>query len=581
MNRLTAERLLRAGAIGIVVVALFDPTLSRSTTVPVTVVVLDASPEDRALADKVTAAFDSSVVVSRVDVDAAAYVVVGESVPPGWQPPDDVVVFAVEGGDSLRRPRIRWVDAPKDVALDSAASVGVDLEVPGAGTRVVEVALVVDGVRVQAVERSLTGDETRVTVPLTFVPVRAGLVRLRVESSIQGEDPAVADVGVRVSTRVWKVLAFDGRPTYAATFVRRALEADPRFDVTTRSVTSRGASVQTGTAPTSLSNARALAAFDLVIVGAPAALGATEATALETYLREGHGAVVLLPEEPGGTVLRRLTGATVWSEEQRREPAVVTSELGTFAANAFLWPERWPALVTPLASVEDGGTLRSAVWQIPVGAGRLIVSGATDGWRSRGATDANGTDEASRPGFSEFWRTVAAGAAQGTPAGVTLDLREALLTPGEMAHVKITGVASRTDVRVRHASGEVAAVHVWPTGREGVWEGEFRAPAELGRYTVSLAGVQSATREFLVVAPDERVRPDLAGDGLASLVASSHRGTSVPAASLSTLASRVSAAVPVVRATTTWRPLRAVWWLVPFTACAAGEWWLRRRRGQR
>ncbi|NQW05548.1 MAG: hypothetical protein HQ485_16205 [Acidobacteria bacterium] len=576
MNGLTTERLLRAGAMGIALFALCDPPLSRSTTVPVTVVVLEASPADRALADTVTAAFDSSFVVSRVDVvDAAAYVVVGESVPPGWQPPDDVVVFAVDGDGPSRMLRIRWVDAPKEVAIDSAASVGVDLEVPGAGARVVEVALVVDGVRVQSVDRSLTGDETRVTVPLTFVPVRAGLVRLRVEAAVQGAASAVADVGVRVSTRVWKVLAFDGRPTYAATFVRRALEADPRFDVTTRSVTSRGASVQTGAAPTSLSNARALAAFDLVVVGAPAALGATDAAALETYLRDGGGAVVLLPEEPGGTVLRRLTGATVWSEDQRREPAAVTSGLGTFSATAFLWPERWPALVTSLASVEDGGTLRSAVWQIPVGAGRLIVSSATDGWRSRGA------GEASRPGFSEFWRAVAAGAAQGTPAGVTLDLRETLLTPGDMARVRISGVASGIDVQVRHASGAVAAVHVWPTGREGIWEGEFRAPAELGRYTVSRAGGQNATREFLVVAPDERVRPDLAGDGLASLVASSHRGTSLPATSLSTLAARVSAAVPMVQATTSWRPLRAVWWVVPFTACAAGEWWLRRRRGQR
>jgi MoxR-like ATPase len=28
-------------------------------------------------------------------------------------------------------------------------------------------------------------------------------------------------------------------------------------------------------------------------------------------------------------------------------------------------------------------------------------------------------------------------------------------------------------------------------------------------------------------------------------------------------------------------PMRSAWWLVPFAACLSGEWWLRRRHGQR
>lgn len=29
------------------------------------------------------------------------------------------------------------------------------------------------------------------------------------------------------------------------------------------------------------------------------------------------------------------------------------------------------------------------------------------------------------------------------------------------------------------------------------------------------------------------------------------------------------------------RPMRSLWWMIPFTACLNGEWWLRRRRGLR
>ena len=56
---------------------------------------------------------------------------------------------------------------------------------------------------------------------------------------MHGRESAVADKVLDVHARTWQVLAFDGRTSYAATFVRRALETDPRFNVTTLVVTSR------------------------------------------------------------------------------------------------------------------------------------------------------------------------------------------------------------------------------------------------------------------------------------------------------------------------------------------------------
>ena len=583
---MTLERALRAAAVLIVVAAIIDPVFARFAQLRPTVVVTHAAASDRDLADRVAATLEPAFVLSRGDVPGAhAFVLAGEDVPEGWRPPPDAVVFAVSPGGS---PAVRVLDirSPAQVSIDSVAPVEATVAVGGSGDREVTVALLVDGVRQQEAKARVTGNYTQVTVPLTFVPARPGLARVRVEASAIGRPVAVADAVLEVTERVWRVLAFDGRPTYAATFVRRALETDSRFHVTTRIVTSRASAVQTGPAPASLTDTRGLDAFDLVGVGAADALGASEAASLELYLRERHGAVILLPEGTNDPVLFRLTGQTAWQEDRRPDAVRVDGGEG-FTASEFFWPARWPPLAAPLATFDQAdpsAARRFPVWQMPVGSGRVVVSSAMDGWRARSGAAI---------GFSAFWRSTAAAVATVTPPLVSVTLSRRVLVPGQSTSVGVLSFSGAVPAaRLRAASGAVSPVRLWPSSpaaAHGVsnWEGEFRAPDAPGRYRLDVTTGNGAAgaAELLVVGIDGDVDawapPANEGDGLAAMAAAAHRGGVVPEAQLAGLPAQLTAALNPAPRQQPWHPMRSVWWLVPFTACAAGEWWLRRRRGQR
>jgi hypothetical protein len=583
----TLERVLRAGALLIAVLAAIDPAWSRTAPVRPRVVVLHASEADRALAAQVAETLAPLFEVSRTDdISAAAYVIAGTDVREGWQPPEGAAVFSIAPDAGQQAVRILDVTAATEVSIDSVASVGVLVEARGTGNRDVTVAVSVDGVRRQEAAARLTGDQAQAAVPLTFVPSRLGLARVRVDASVAGSGTASAEVAIHVTNRVWRVLVFDGRPTYPSTFVRRALEADPRFAVIARSVTSRGAAVESGAPPVSLGNAAELAAFDLVVVGAPETLGSSEAAALNRYLRDRHGAVILLPEGIGGALVPGLTGVARWREDRR--PAVVRIGTGdeAWTASEFVWPDPWPALATPLATPEDSAASRRTadvappVWQMPVGGGRLVVSSAIDGWRSRAGVSS---------GYSAFWRLTAATAANATPARVQVELGERLVIPGAPVAVSVQDFASASgaappalSARIVDVNGASTPARLWPGASTRLWRGMFRAPDVPGRYRfeVSTGGGASGVAEFVVDDAD-RLRTVSEGNGLAPLAAATHRGATMPASELGALPARIMQAVPPSQAPQRRHPMREVWWLVPFTLCAAGEWWLRRRRGER
>jgi hypothetical protein len=596
---MSGERILRGVALLIAILAFVDPALTRAAHDRQTVVVLQAGASNRELALDVVKAIEPVFDVSRIDVpDAAAYVIAGNDLPEGWRPPTEARVFSVTPSAASTTPKILKFSGPIEVSLDSIAPLEAEVQVHGNGEREVTVALIADGVRLVQSTHRISGAETRLRVPLTFVPAHTGLVRLRVEASVLNRDAAVADRVIDVHARAWQVLAFDGRPSYAGTFVRRALESDSRFKVTTRVVTSRASAIQTNVAPSSLTDAGPLAVFDLIVVGGTEVLGDAEARALQRYLRDRRGGVILLPESMQGVLVPQLTGQRSWQEDRRLEgasispvAAIPTSAGGPTGANdswtasEFLWPARWPPLSETLATLTEparASSPLSAVWQMPVGEGRLAVSSAIDGWRSRAG---------SASGFSAFWRTTASALAQATPPAVDIRMARRLLTPGEWAHVSVATLSGDAPTAHVIVGTTDTVVRLWPaagastsTGRE--WSGAFRAPDVPGRYRLQVngpAGVQSAM-EFLVVAPDGVDAPVSAAverDGLAVIAASAHRGRVVPAEELSQLAAQISEGMPSTGARESWHPMRSIWWLVPFTLCASGEWWLRRHRGER
>ena len=116
-----------------------------------------------------------------------------------------------------------------------------------------------------------------------------------------------------VVNRTWQVLFYDRRPSWASTFVRRALEDDARFSVRSRTQTSTGVAIERGDVPASLGAVDRIDAFDAVVVGAPAALSPVEVQTLEEFAHRRGGAVVVLLDGPASGPLGGLTRANAWT----------------------------------------------------------------------------------------------------------------------------------------------------------------------------------------------------------------------------------------------------------------------------
>jgi len=206
-----------------------------------------------------------------------------------------------------------------------------------------------------------------------------------------------------------------------STFVRRALESDARFVVSSRVSTSRNAATVAGQPPTALAD---LDAFALVIVGAPDLMTPADADGLERFMHDRGGVVLLLMDAATeNAAVDRLTGVTRWTRANRPEPS------GVPLASEFQVPAELPRWAEPMAFARGGSpTSVVPVWQTPIGRGRLIVSGALDAWRYRDVA------------FDQFWKALAADAttevSEEKPeqrSGVTEDT-EALLRAWTSSH---------------------------------------------------------------------------------------------------------------------------------------------------
>ena len=126
---------------------------------------------------------------------------------------------------------------------------------------------------------------------------------------------------------------------------------------------------------------------------------------------------------------------------------------------------------------------------------------------------------------------------------------------------------------------ETWPVRLWPEGRPGVFSATVVAARD-GRCTIDarLDDVDTGTASLLVASDAIPIRSE--GAALATTVAA-YGGTLVRRGEEAILADAVHRAVPPARETRPSHPMRSVWWLVPFVACLAGEWWLRRRAGAR
>jgi hypothetical protein len=559
---------MRAVAIAIAVAGIIDPSTSWSHHEKPVVSVVAASAGDRDLTDRAAQALDRQFTVVRgPDAGAAAIVAVGDRVPDGLDP-GSTPAFAVRSTSSVA---IEAVDVPERANLDSRVPIAFRARVDAASAGL-EATLRVNGLVVDRQTFNPKSGEPIVTGALAFAPTAAGLTRLRVEIASSAGRAAV-DAATDVQAERFRVLSYDPRPSYASTFVRRALEGDRRFVVTSRVSTAPRAATATGQPPTSLG--ASLDTYDAIVVGAPDALTAADVGQLASFAERG-GSVCLVMDRVATGPYERLTGATGWTS--RESPTLVhvesgSARLGQLHAQELALPSLDPAAV-PVASAGD----RAVVWSAPFGSGRVVTSGALDAWRQRGV---DGSD------FERFWQTIVADAAEAARKPIDVRLGSRLFSPRQPITLRVsigdpgsaTSSVTRAAARIEGpASGE--QIRLWPD-RPGVFTGTGVAPGTPGMYHATIVAAIGAELDRTLTA-DFLVADDVArGDAreMLSAWASAHGGLTIGADRLDTLAGAIARLVqPPVQVARVF-PMRSAWWLPLFALGLAVEWWLRRRRG--
>lgn len=228
-------------------------------------------------------------------------------------------------------------------------------------------------------------------------------------------------------------LFFDRRPSWMSTFVRRALERDPRFAVTSRIVTSMTSKTtvtrDAGRAPTDLAAIAASEPFDAVVIGAPDALTARDVDALRAPLRDRGASVLLLADHAASGPADALVGANGWRLQARRTPATLSASdtAQHLAAASIGIPASLPADAQVIASLPDSGK-RAVIWRQPIGLGTLVVSGAFDAWRYRDPAQST---------FDATWRDLIDDAIARRLAPLELQLSSSISTPREPLTISV------------------------------------------------------------------------------------------------------------------------------------------------
>ena len=597
---MTITAALRSAAIATAVVGFIDPSWTARRRAPVAVELLAPVTTDgddlrhrlaRSLGNEVT--FNS-------EAEPAAVVVVGGTAPRSAHSREGVTVSTV----SIARPespnvRVVAADEPAKGRVGWSAVFHGVIEANGLAGKSSRIVLEAHGTELAHVEHRWTRDSERFDATLRYTPPASGTstMTLRVvpaEGETTDADNA-ADLRFVASARRLSVLVHEPRPSWNATFIRRALEQDPSFEVSSLVQASRGLEVRAGTPPGALT-ADALSAFDAVVIGAPEELRPSEVEAVRLFARRRGGAVVLVPDRrPSGPYLELIPApqfdeVLVENAIELRQPGDGMTSIGV--------PLRASEIVVHRAGVPGGQVLaalegkgaqdqaaRSVVVEWPDGAGRVLFSGAMDAWRFRAASD---------DGFARFWRARIAEGASAAPARLEVSVAPGVPRPGQtvrFARVFVRRSSSRGRRAARSclrsalgSSGPTAPRKPFACGQRrsressrADWKPRPQASTDLQVSTATGATVD----EVISVVAGARHPPAAAEDTTtaARLVATATGGVAVSTADLAPLERHLrSLASREVERTV--RPGRSWLLVIAFAALLSAEWTLRRRRGR-
>lgn len=585
------EGLLRTAAVAIAVAALIDPPLASMARPHPRLAVTLLQPADAMaarvrdrLARDMRADFD---VVPGPDPDAAAAVVVGDRYPD--RPPafaQRTSTVTIDGGNRGAGVRITSVKAPHAVPRGTRIQleVGLDASAANGSTSTVTVSAGTVGhpdVVVARASHTWTAVARRVSLSLDAVPLDLPPWHLRVRLSDASQPTRVTTSDVLVEEAVpLRVLFYEPRPSWITTFVRRALERDSRFAVSSLGYASRGIKISSGD-EASL-DPPALRQVAAVVVGGLDRLSVADRDLLDRFARARGGSLVLLPDAPiaSGPAREWLLGTSARQLLlERAVPLLVSAPLPAIQAAEIL---TFSGATVPRATVLAGmsGSGDAVVTVTPHGAGRLLVSGALDAWRYRAENES---------AFDRFWRSAIAGVALAAPPPVDVEITPAVVRPGETAHVVArirrsalaAAPAGPLRVSARRDTGE--PIRLWPEAGADVFSGSFVASGPvLQRVTVSAAedDAPGASGSALMAIDHAAGRAEPIGPPLAMLAAS-RGGVDVTPERLADLEHQLRSEIGAAPVRTTTHPMRSGWWTLPFAVCLGGEWWLRRKRGLR
>jgi hypothetical protein len=579
-----ASVVLRVLAIAIAVAGVVDPAITLTGSTPARLAVVEQAP-----ASPVSARLRSQLVrdlgaayqiVPEVTSDSAAAIVIGDRYPASSAGSDVVSGFLTDAAlaksvsrtvatVSIGPPNVRFVhvSAPRDVPAATIIHLEGDVDARGVAGQSIDLIARIAGLEVGRASHQWTRDRERWHATLDVVPIGDPPFVVHLDAGA----PA-ADSVVPLRTRPLRVQVYDPRPSWASTFVRRALEEDPRFHVESVSVSSRGVAARTVGA-TSLSDPR-LDRFEALIVSGLDRLSAADIHALDRYMRERGGAVVLLPDQrvdrgPARDLLPDVT------ERLLERPATLASPRAAAAlqASEILQLRNLPS-GTDVVAAMPGADAAPVVVSIAHGAGRLFVSGAMDAWRFRVANER---------AFDRFWQAAVAGLALGAPPPLAVAVSPPAVRPGEPADVIVRARSRDTAARISASVDGDHPLRLWPDAEAGVYRGRFVAGLTPGRATIDVVvsgGTQETASQVVPVRPGVHRDPEAVIPPL-SMLSASHGGIDVTPDRVADVVRFVRDNVKPPRAPLNRHPMRSVWWIVPFTACLSGEWWLRRRQGKR
>jgi len=564
-----SERLMRWSAFAIAVLALIDPPIrvSGRTRPRIGVAVSGGGAEavnaQEALRRRLSTDFE---IVAGLDPSAKALIVVGDRYPAGAIAETANVSTVSIDAAAVPTVVVSRLSAPAVVPL--ATSVRLGVEVTGTGNRGTNSELSIRSGGAEVARRSHTWSSDAETwrADVDVVPV--------------GDPPYLFEVRVGASRKTvavdtirrLQILVVESRPSWATAFIRRALEGDPRFDVSGISASAPRALITSGSSPDLSGDLRR---FDAILVGGLDGVSAANLATFERFTRGRGGVLVLLPDAAiPAAVSQRLLPGIAWRETLLEQPAALDMPTAPkLEASELLEAIELPAPADVIARAPSSHL--PVIWSVPSGDGRILVSGAMDAWRHRDGVGAP---------FERFWRSVVAGAALAARPAI-----DVTLVPERAASGDRVSIVARVRALEREQFGDrlaisarvgAAPVRLWPDSAIGTFRGSFivdaRANAVTQRVTAAIGDGTSGWAR-LTIDPQATARqlPPL------SWLASTRGGMDVKPQEIDTLARHLRQSIAADSAAIPRHPMRSAIWFIPFAGCLSLEWWLRRRRGAR